>query len=288
MEKAKSSLSTGANIFYFIKLLFKISPLLVIGEALSGIFTALPTRLIAVIGAKYVADTVESGSNARQILYAVIAIAAILIASTTATCLFREFYWNIAREKANAGLSKIFYDKAKSLDLASYDDPYFYNNFILAIESSTGNLNQILTLIRRYIGEVVSFITICGIILALDPICMLIILATVYFGLFVRGKRVFHDFAFRPMGIYKVATFGIKHFGLTLCFLADSFEDSSNLYGEWSVMCQSITFFIGIRTTDGNLLYLPSNVLRSVYASISQLKDVVNGDFTIPSPYQSA
>lgn len=42
MEKAKSSLSTGANIFYFIKLLFKISPLLVIGEALSGIFTALP------------------------------------------------------------------------------------------------------------------------------------------------------------------------------------------------------------------------------------------------------
>lgn len=66
MEKAKSSLSTGANIFYFIKLLFKISPLLVIGEALSGIFTALPTRLIAVIGAKYVADTVESGSNARQ------------------------------------------------------------------------------------------------------------------------------------------------------------------------------------------------------------------------------
>ena len=79
---------------------------------------------------------------------------------------------------------------------------------------------------------------------------------TVYFGLFVRGKRVFHDFAFRPMGIYKVATFGIKHFGLTLCFLADSFEDSSNLYGEWSVMCQSITFFIGIRTTDGNLLYL--------------------------------
>lgn len=179
MEKAKSSLSTGANIFYFIKLLFKISPLLVIGEALSGIFTALPTRLIAVIGAKYVADTVESGSNARQILYAVIAIAAILIASTTATCLFREFYWNIAREKANAGLSKIFYDKAKSLDLASYDDPYFYNNFILAIESSTGNLNQILTLIRRYIGEVVSFITICGIILALDPICMLIILATV-------------------------------------------------------------------------------------------------------------
>lgn len=179
MEKAKSSLSTGANIFYFIKLLFKISPLLIIGEALSGIFTTLPTRLIAVIGAKYVADTVESGSNARQILYAVIAIAAILIASTTATCLFREFYWNIAREKANAGLSKIFYDKAKSLDLASYDDPYFYNNFILAIESSTGNLNQILTLIRRYIGEVVSFITICGIILALDPICMLIILATV-------------------------------------------------------------------------------------------------------------
>ncbi|UKI24009.1 MAG: hypothetical protein L6V88_06930 [Anaerotruncus sp.] len=118
-KKQNQAYQRAQTYFYFYKTaFFKISPLLVIGDALSGIFTALPTRLIAVIGAKYVADTVESGSNARQILYAVIAIAAILIASTTATCLFREFYWNIAREKANAGLSKnIFTTKQNHLTL---------------------------------------------------------------------------------------------------------------------------------------------------------------------------
>ena len=79
---------------------------------------------------------------------------------------------------------------------------------------------------------------------------------TVYFGLFVGGKRIFYDVAFRPMGVYEVATFGIKHFGLTLRFFADAFEDGSHLYCKRAVVCQSIAFLIGVRAADGNLLYL--------------------------------
>ena len=106
------------------------------------------------------------------------------------------------------------------------------------------------------------------------------------FGLFVRSKRVFHDFAFRPMGIYKVAAFGIKHFGLTLCFLADSFEDSSNLYGEWSVMCQSIAFLIGIRATDGNLLYLSifsGSVLSVFFSNTMDSRDACRATASLAS-----
>lgn len=171
--------STQSNIFYFIKLLFKISPLLVIGEAMWGVLLKLPTRLVAVIGVKYVADIVTNNGDLSKIGAAIAGIAAILLISEIICWLFREFYWNIAREKANAGLSTIFYEKAKSLDLESYDDPYFYNNFIVAIESSTGNLNNILSIIREYMGELISLITICTVILALDPVCLLIILAIV-------------------------------------------------------------------------------------------------------------
>lgn len=167
--------STQSNIFYFIRLLFKISPLLVLGEAMWGVFQTLPTRLVSVIGVKYVVDAVTSGAEPKKIAAAVAGIAAALLLSELFCNLFREFYWNIAREKANAGLSTMFYEKARSLDLESYDDPYFYNNFIIAIESSTGNLNNILTMIREYMGELISLITICAVILATDPICLLII-----------------------------------------------------------------------------------------------------------------
>lgn len=171
--------STQSNLFYFIRLLFKISPLLVIGEAMWGVLLKLPTRLVAVIGVKYVVDVVTSHDDLSKIAFAIVGIAVILLVSEVICWLFREFYWNIARERANAGLSTIFYEKARSLDLESYDDPYFYNNFIVAIESSTGNLNNILTMIRDYMGELISLITICTVILALDPVCLLIILAII-------------------------------------------------------------------------------------------------------------
>lgn len=179
MKNNEKERSMASNIFYFLKILFKISPLLVIGECLWGVMLMLPTRLVAVIGVKYVIDTVAAGEGGRKIAGAVIAIALVLIISRTAAWLFREFFWNTAKEKANAGLSRMFYEKAKSLDLEAYDDPHFYNNFILSIEASAGNITNLLDMVRGYVGEVISLITICSVIFTMDPVCLLIIAATV-------------------------------------------------------------------------------------------------------------
>lgn len=171
--------STFSNIIYFIKILFKISPLLVIGEALWGVMLRLPTRLISVIGVKYVIDNAGNENGGRKIVFAIIAIAAILFFSELLCWLFREFFWNVEKEKVNQGLSTLLYNKAKELDLEAYDDPSFYNNFILAVEASSGNLNNMLNLIRQYMGEVVTLVTICSVILTIDPICLVIVLVTV-------------------------------------------------------------------------------------------------------------
>lgn len=171
--------STFSNVIYFIKILFKISPLLVIGEALWGIMLRLPTRLISVIGVKYVIDNANAEGGGRNIVIAIIAIAVVLFVSELLCWLFREFFWNVEKEKVNQGLRTMLYNKAKDLDLEAYDDPNFYNNFILAVESSSDNLNNMLNLIRQYMGEVVTLITICSVILTIDPICLLIVIATV-------------------------------------------------------------------------------------------------------------
>lgn len=177
-NKAKEP-SQFQNIIYFIKILYKISPLIVIGEALWGVMLRLPTRLISVIGVKYVIDNANAENGGRKILLAIITIALVLLVSEILCWLFREFFWNVEKEKVNRGLSMMLYNKAKDLDLEAYDNPDFYNNFILAIEASSGNLNNMLFLIREFMGEIVSLITICSIILTIDPICLLIVAVTV-------------------------------------------------------------------------------------------------------------
>ena len=176
---SKPTHSTFSNIFYFLKLMFKISPMLVIGECFFGVVRRLPTRLISVLGVKYVIDAIANGDDTKKIVVAVVAIAVILLLTEVGNWLYTEFFLGIQREKLSQGLSTMLYNKAKSLDLASYDDPEFYNNFIMVIQSAGERVTFVLNLVQRYIGEVVSLLTIASIILTIDPVCLLIVLGVV-------------------------------------------------------------------------------------------------------------
>ncbi len=98
-KKDKTIHSMPSNIFFFVKMLFSVSPLLVIGEFMWGLLMILPNNLIRVIGVKYIIDVVTEGKDLERIFYAVIVIALVLICSTVISWLFREFYWNTEREK---------------------------------------------------------------------------------------------------------------------------------------------------------------------------------------------
>lgn len=168
-----------SNIFFFVKLLFSVSPLLVIGEFIWGLLMILPNNLIRVLGVKYIIDVVTEGENLERIFYAVAVIAIVLIGSTLISWLFREFYWNVEREKVYYGLNKKLYEKARSLDLESYDNPEFYNNFILTIESSSDNIQNLLGMVRMYVGHLISLVTISSVLFTIDPWCLAIILTVI-------------------------------------------------------------------------------------------------------------
>lgn len=178
-KKSDGGHSMLVNMIFFIKLLFSVSPLLVIGEFIWGVLLLLPERLISVLGVKYIIDVVTSGERLYRVFWAVGAIAVVIVLSYTLSWLFREFFWNVEREKVYYKLNKKLYEKAKSLDLESYDNPEFYNNFILTIESSSDNIQNLLGLVRNYFGNVVSLITISSILLTIDPLCLVIILAVI-------------------------------------------------------------------------------------------------------------
>ena len=166
-DKKANQHSMLSNIIFFVGMLFKVSPLLVIGEFIWGILLILPTRLVSVIGVKYFIDVVSEGKDLHRVFYAVGAIAAVLIFSKLFAWLFREFFWNMERERVYYGLNKRLYEKAKQLDLESYDNPEFYNSFILTIESSSDNIQNLLGLVREYVGNTISLITISSILLTI-------------------------------------------------------------------------------------------------------------------------
>ena len=178
-DKRQPVTSIISNVFYFIRLMFSVSPLFVVTDLVWGVIQFLPPRLISVLGMKRVIDIVESGVHLERLWSAVAVIAGVLGVSHLLSWLYREFYWNIAREKLSMGLSEKLYDKARSLDLSQYDDPAFYNNFILTIETSSDNIQNLLGLVRNYVSSLVSFLAVGAVLMTIDPVCLFIVLAVV-------------------------------------------------------------------------------------------------------------
>lgn len=197
-KKRETEHSVFSNIMYFMRLMFKFSPGLVIGDILSSLMRNLPSKLISVVGIKYIIDTVSEGEDMSRVYKAVIIIAGIIILSNVLTLLYREFYWNMAKERLYYKLNSTLYEKAHSLDLENYDDPDFYNNFILTIESSSENIQGLLGMVQNYVANVITLIAISSIILVIDPVCLLIIFASIIIfmplstkiGMLQMGRRI--------------------------------------------------------------------------------------------------
>ncbi len=176
-EKGHSILS---NVWYMLRLMYSVSPMLVIGEIVEEVIAVLPTKLISVIGIKYVIDEVQNGADVKKIITGVALMVVVLVLARIYSSVFYELYGHREREKLYLGIHSRLYNKAIELDLSKYDNPSFYADFIIAIQTSSENIQGFLSDIRHYIAQIVSFLSISVAILTIDPVCLLIVFVFVF------------------------------------------------------------------------------------------------------------
>ncbi|MBE6716560.1 MAG: ABC transporter ATP-binding protein [Ruminococcaceae bacterium] len=178
-DRIKNFFKTVSNILYILKLMFRISPVLVIGEIFEHIMSVMPSRIISVIGLKFVIDEVQRGGDPVKILAGVALMIGVLVLGEISTSLFFELFVHREREKIDLGIQSMFYKKAAELDMKKYDDPAYYSDFILSVENSSDSIKYTLGIVKGWIEEVISFITISAVLLSIDPVCLLIVLCFV-------------------------------------------------------------------------------------------------------------
>ncbi len=182
-EKIKTKHGTFSNVFYLLKVMFKISPWLVIGEIFMHTLCTLPGRLVSIIGLKYVIDEVQNGGEPVKILSGIGLILVILVFGETVNGLFFELFVHREREKLDLKLQSRLYEKAAALDIAKYDSPEYYADFILSIENSSDNIRYMLGTVKSYVGEVIAFLTISSVLLTIDPVALLMLLIACVIGI---------------------------------------------------------------------------------------------------------
>ena len=187
-NKRKTEHGTFSNVFYMLGVMFKVSPMLVIGEIIMHILCTLPGRLVSVIGLKFVIDEVSGDGDPKKIILGISLILGILIFRDITNALFFELFVHRQREKLDLGIQSLLYKKAASLDLAKYDNPEYYADFILAVENSSDNIRYLLGMVKGYVEEILSFVLIGSLIFTIDPVALVIVLVS--------------SFIFIPVGRY--------------------------------------------------------------------------------------
>ncbi len=175
VEKAHSV----KNYLYMLGFVMKNSPFLMISLVISDIMATLPWILSNVILLKYIIDVVTQGTELYRIAVACIIFASTVVIGNFLNTIFYEILLPLQSEKLYYKLYSSIYDKASKMDFESYDNPDFYNDFVLAMNSMADRVDSILRSSRNLITELVSIVSITAVIVTIDPMCFIFIILCV-------------------------------------------------------------------------------------------------------------
>ncbi len=177
-KKTESSHSIR-NYWFMIKFVSKHCPWILPSMILADLLSTLPWILSNVVLLKYIIDVVTEGKDLFRIAVACIAFASVVVIGNFLNTLFYEIALPLQKEKLHYKLYSQIYEKASRMDFESYDNPEFYNDFVLAMNTMSDRVESILTSTRNLITELVSIISITAVILTIDPMCFIFIAACV-------------------------------------------------------------------------------------------------------------
>ncbi len=92
---------------------------------------------------------------------------------------FDKWYWCIKnplmRQKLQLRMHEELFVKSRSLDLACFDDPEFYNDFVWAMNESNQRAVEVIEDTGKLINRIVASLSMFGILFTVDPVIALIL-----------------------------------------------------------------------------------------------------------------
>ena len=113
-------------------------------------------------------NAVENGSDFGYAVTIIAAMAGFYLVAYA----FDKWYWEIRnpimRRKLHLRMHEELFVKARSLDLACFDDPEFYNDFVWAMDESDKRASEVTEDTGKLINRIVASFTLMGLLLTVD------------------------------------------------------------------------------------------------------------------------
>ena len=179
MNNKKEKTSTIKNNIYMLKFIFKHTPFMVFGYLFFDVLANLPWTLSNVVLLKYIIDVATEGKDYYRIAVALAFFVVFVVITNLLTTLFYEVSMPKQKEKLYFAVYKTIYEKAAKMDYEAYDNPEYYNDLVLAMNSMNERAYTVLQDAQDVLTNVISVLTIGAVIVSIDPICLLFVIVCV-------------------------------------------------------------------------------------------------------------
>ena len=175
----KEKTNTIKNNIYMLKFIFKHTPFMVFGYLFFDVLANLPWTLSNVVLLKYIIDVATEGKEYYRIAVALVFFVVFVVITNLLTTLFYEVSMPKQKEKLYFAVYKTIYEKAAKMDYEAYDNPEYYNDLVLAMNSMNERAYTVLQDAQDVLTNVISVLTIGAVIVSIDPVCLLFVIVCV-------------------------------------------------------------------------------------------------------------
>lgn len=177
------------NTIFILKLCFKVSPAYIILLFIDVILHQLQIFFEHTLGIKYILSVIEFD---LPIINAVLFAVGLIIFTVILQIFSGYVYYFLAPKSWPKMVEKLrmkIFEKSSKIELTNYDNPVFFNDFILSVEESEKCIKNTLTNCQTLLGGIVTVFVSGGYFLFLDKGSIFFIVIPVFFNIFF-GKKI--------------------------------------------------------------------------------------------------
>lgn len=174
-KKKRESSHTFRNNLYMLGFVAKNAPGLLFFYIFFDVLTNVPWILSNVVLLKYIIDVVTSGEQLYRAGVACAIFAAIVIIGTVGSTVFYEIFLPKQKERLHFKLYSAIYVKAAKMDFEAYDNPEYYNDLVLAMNSMNERVDRVISDAQDIVRLLTSILSITAVIASIDPLCLVFI-----------------------------------------------------------------------------------------------------------------
>lgn len=171
----KNFSKTIADNFFLLKLCFKASPGYVILHIVESIRNEIVVFLEFTFGLNFVLECAEFGKPFKTAATFLCCLLAFVVLGLWFNAFVFQKLQQKAQPKIKQEIKEMLFRKAKEIDLECYDDPEFYNNYVLSVSEVENQIGRIFTVLTNLFTGATSIILSGAFFIGSDPVSFVFI-----------------------------------------------------------------------------------------------------------------